>query len=82
MRDERHRVELARQPAIDQLRHTERPFTPPNDEPVTRRPVMRRRGTMSSVSPLPATHIVASPHASRRLDGLAHDVDVAVASNV
>ena len=34
---------------------------------------------MSSVSPLPATpHIVASPHAcARRLDGLAHDVDVA-----
>jgi len=32
-----------------------RPLTPPNDEPATRRPVIRRRGTMSSVSPLPAT---------------------------
>src|SRR5215218_9194795 len=32
-----------------------RPFTPPNDEPATRLPVMRKRGTMSSVSPLPAT---------------------------
>ena len=43
-----------------------RPLTPPNDEPVTRRPVIRKRGTTSSTSPLPATpHIVARPHASR-----------------
>ena len=43
-----------------------RPLTPPNDEPVTRRPVIRKRGTTSSISPLPATpHIVARPHASR-----------------
>ena len=42
------------------------PLTPPNEEPATRRPVIRRRGTMSSVSPLPATPIiVARPHASR-----------------
>ena len=32
-----------------------RPLTPPNDEPATRRPVIRKRGTTSSVSPLPAT---------------------------
>ena len=43
-----------------------RPLTPPNDEPVTRRPVIRNRGTISSVSPLPSTpHIVARPQASR-----------------
>ena len=43
-----------------------RPLTPPNDDPVTRRPVIRNRGTTSSVSPLPATpHIVARPQASR-----------------
>ena len=43
-----------------------RPLTPPNEEPVTRRPVISRRGTMSRVSPLPATPIiVATPHASR-----------------
>jgi hypothetical protein len=42
------------------------PLTPPNEEPVTLRPVIRRRGTMSSVSPLPATPIiVARPQASR-----------------
>ena len=33
---------------------------------LTRRPVIRNRGTISSISPLPATpHIVARPHASR-----------------
>ena len=32
-----------------------RPLTPPNEEPATRRPVIRKRGTTSSVSPLPAT---------------------------
>src|ERR1044072_6691090 len=30
-------------------------LSPPHDEPATRRPVIRKRGTTSSVSPLPAT---------------------------
>src|SRR4051794_40736591 len=43
-----------------------RPLTPPNEEPATRRPVIRNRGTTSSVSPLPATpQTVASPHPIR-----------------
>ena len=43
-----------------------RPFTPPKDEPATRRPVIRKRGTTSSVSPLPATPAtVQSPQAIR-----------------
>ena len=43
-----------------------RPLTPPNDEPATRRPVIRKRGTTSSTSPLPATPAtVQSPHPMR-----------------
>src|SRR3954453_17560900 len=43
-----------------------RPFTPPNDEPATRRPVIRKRGTTSGVSPLPATPGTgASPQPTR-----------------
>src|SRR3954452_24239905 len=43
-----------------------RPLTPPNDEPATRRPVMRKRGTTLSVSPLPATpQTVARPQPIR-----------------
>jgi hypothetical protein len=53
-------------------------LTPPKDEPVTRRPVIRKRGTTSSTSPLPATpHIVARPHASRAAStAWPHDGDV------
>src|SRR5438034_7484169 len=43
-----------------------RPLTPPNEEPATRRPVIRNRGTTSSTSPLPATPAtVHSPHPIR-----------------
>src|SRR5438477_7008603 len=43
-----------------------RPLQPPKDEPATRRPVIRKRGTMSTVSPFPATpQIVARPQPIR-----------------
>ena len=53
--DQRLDVDLPGEPAVDQHGHLVAAFTPPNDEPATRRPVIRNRGTMSSVSPLPAT---------------------------
>src|SRR3954468_12432569 len=56
-----------------------RPLTPPNEDPATRRPVINKRGTMSSVSPLPgdAGDRAQPPAHARRLDRLSHYVHVA-----
>ncbi len=56
-----------------------RPLTPPKDEPAMRRPVIRKRGTTSSVSPLAgdACDGAQAPTHPRRLDGLTHHRDVA-----
>jgi hypothetical protein len=47
-------------------------LTPPKELPVTRRPVMSRRGTMSSVSPLPADAGARSGAGQRPLLGRRH----------
>src|SRR3954451_7812408 len=48
-----------------------RPFTPPNDEPAMRRPVIRYRGTTSSVSPFPATPATVQSPQPMRADSTA-----------
>ena len=84
MRDERRDVDLARERALDELGTWSRPLTPPNDEPATRRPVIRKRGTMSSVSPLPATPATVQSPQPMRADSTAWRMTVTlpVASNV
>ena len=84
MRDERVDVDLPGQRALDELGTWSRPFTPPNDEPATRRPVIRKRGTISSTSPLPATPATVHSPQPMRADSTAWRMTATfpVASNV
>src|SRR5439155_6239298 len=61
-----------------------RPLTPPNELPATRRPVISRRGTMSSVSSLPATPATVHRPQPMRADSTAWRITATlpVASNV
>jgi hypothetical protein len=55
VRDERVDVDVAGEVALDELRHLVAALDAAERRAATRRPVIRKRGTMSSVSPLPAT---------------------------
>ena len=74
VRDERVDVDLAGEPALDQRGHAVAALDPAERRAGrSRRPVIRKRGTMSSVSPLPATPatVAEAPAHPGRLDRLA-----------
>ena len=76
--EERFDVDLTLKPAVDEQRTCVRPFTPPNDEPVTRRPVMRSADDVERLAlPGDADHRREPPRLARGLDGLLHDEHVA-----